>query len=71
VIDRALLAIAAAAHTYLAATFVLTDGPAASPVILRLTAQHGVHASDVPAILAWLVGVSAVAALWMRRRGTN
>jgi hypothetical protein len=67
VVDRLLLATAIATHCLLAAAFVLTDGPQSSRVILRLTTEHGVHASDVPIILIWAVGTAALAALWLRR----
>ena len=55
---------------HLALAFVLTEGPEQSPVVLELTSTHGVHGSDVPIILLWLVGVSALGALAWRRRTT-
>ncbi|WP_148611795.1 hypothetical protein [Nocardioides rubriscoriae] len=66
-LDRLLLATAVVTHFLLAAAFVLTDGPESSPVILTLTNEHGVHASDLPIIAIWLVGTTALAALWVRR----
>ncbi len=66
-LDRLLLATAVATHCLLAAAFVLTDGPQSSRVILTLTSSHGVHASDVPIIFIWAVGIGALAALWVRR----
>ena len=71
VVDRILMATAIVTHTYLAAAFVLTDGPATSPVILKLSAEHGVHESDLPALLVWTIGVAAVVALWVRARAKS
>ncbi|MFB9312342.1 hypothetical protein [Nocardioides plantarum] len=70
-VDRILMTIAIVTHTYLAAAFVLTDGPAGNPVILKLSTEHGVHESDVPALLVWAIGVAAVVALWIRARGKS
>lgn len=67
-VDRILLAIALLAHTLLAAAFVLTDGPRGNRVIVTFSPEHGVHASDVPALALWVVGASALLALWARRR---
>lgn len=66
-IDRALIAIALTAHFLIAMSFVLTDGPGSSEVILTLTQSHGVHRSDLPILFLWLVGTAALATLWWRR----
>lgn len=69
-LDRLLIAIIVLTHTLVALAFVVTDGPADSPVVLELTSAHGVHSSDVPIIVLWLVGVCACGALAWRRRPT-
>lgn len=50
-------------HTCVALAFVLTEGPKKSPVLLELSATHGVHESDLLVILLWLIGMSALGVL--------
>ena len=65
-VDRLLIATAVLAHTAVALAFVLTDGPKGSPVVLKVTGGHGIHESDVPILVLWVLGVSACAGLALR-----
>lgn len=65
-VDRILIATAVVTHTLIALAFVLTDGPKDSPVVLKITSGHGVHESDLPILVLWVLGVSACAGLALR-----
>ncbi|MAS53183.1 hypothetical protein [Nocardioides sp.] len=58
---RLAAAVVAVCLTYLVASLLFDKRQGEGPVILVLTATHGVHSGDVPVVLAWLVGVAGCA----------
>jgi hypothetical protein len=63
---RAVLALMATLTLMLGWVMALPPRPGRLSVVLVGVGDHGVHASDVPALLAWAVGVSACGVLWRR-----
>jgi hypothetical protein len=64
---RALLLVVVALTALLAWELKLPPLPGrAGVVLLGVSEEHGVHLSDVPAILAWGVGMVTCGWLWRR-----
>jgi hypothetical protein len=60
------VAIAAALTVMLAWGLASPPWPGPLSVVLVGVGEHGMHASDVPALVAWGVGIVACGALWRR-----
>jgi anti-sigma-K factor RskA len=58
---RLAAAVTAVCLTYLVGSLLFDQRQGEGPVIVVLTATHGVHSGDVPVVLAWLVGVGCCA----------
>jgi hypothetical protein len=63
---RAVLLLAGALTAMLAWVLALPPFPGAGAWILADALGHGVHLSDLPAILAWGSGVATCGWLWRR-----
>lgn len=50
---RRLLLAVAAGHTMLMLLLIAGHGPWAGPVILTVTADHGLNVGDIPVLLVW------------------
>ncbi|WP_323792819.1 hypothetical protein [Nocardioides sp.] len=51
------VAVIATCLTYVVSSLIFDTRQGAGPVILVLTSGHGVHAGDLPVLLAWVVGM--------------
>ena len=60
------VAVVATCLTYVVSDLVLDRREGEGRVVLAITSGHGVHAGDLPVLIAWLVGMLGCAWLALR-----
>lgn len=62
-----MVAVIATCLTYNVSSLIFDKRDGQGRVILALTSEHGVHAGDLPVVLAWLIGMLGCAWLALHR----
>ncbi|MCR6032167.1 hypothetical protein GGQ22_12040 [Nocardioides sp. zg-579] len=63
---RLLAVVLAEVVSILCVILIAGHGPLAGPVLIELSADHGLNLGDIPVLGLWLLGLAACGELWRR-----